>query len=276
MVNPPDSESIDNYLLDPEPAQGKEVRETLSKRSDILQAVADEPLTKPQLIDIVDVSRSTIDRGIKSLESVDCVENRGGDYTATTKGEFALDEYLRYKKNTNSIDEGGDILNYLGNDVEMSKNFLRNMTVHSRNPHVPDAVLEYSNELLQSATRLTGLAPVALTSYPNLINNEIEERGMSVELVMEDSVLNSLQDLKGDVLSDLCADEDVDLYIYENSLPYAMWIMQHDDGETAGITVYHNGAVQGILSNDSPEAVDWAKDVCMEYRDQSIYFAEKI
>jgi len=276
MVNPPDSESIDNYLLDPEPAQGKELRETLSKRSDILQAVADEPLTKPQLIDIVDVSRSTIDRGTKSLESVDCVENRDGHYTATTKGEFALDEYLQYKRNTNSIDEGGDILNCLGNDVEMSKNFLRNMTVHSRNPHVPDAVLEYSNELLQSATRLTGLAPVALTSYPNLINNEIEERGMSVELVIEDSVLNSLQDLKADVLSDLCADEDVDLYIYEDSLPYAMWIMQHDDGETAGITVYDNGAVQGILSNDSPEEVDWAKDVCMEYRDQSIYPAEKV
>lgn len=276
MVNPPSGESIEDYLLDPEPAQGKELRGVLSKRSDILQAVADEPLTKPQLIDIVDVSRSTIDRGIKSLESVDCVENRDGHYIATTKGEFSLEEYLRYKRNTNSIDEGGDILNYLDSDVEMSKNFLRNMTVHSRNPHVPDAVLEYSNELLQSATRLTGLAPVALTSYPNLINNEIEERGMSVELVMEDSVLNSLQDIKADVLSDLCADENVDLYIYEDSLPYAMWIMQHDDGETAGITVYDNGAVQGILSNDSPEAVDWAKDVCMEYRDQSIYLAEKV
>jgi len=273
MVNPPYSKPIEDYLLNSKAAQGKELRDTLSKRSDILQAVADEPLTKPQLIDVVGVSRSTIDRGIRSLESVDCVENKNGQYTVTTKGELALDEYLRYNTNTDSIHEGGEVLNYLSNDVEINTSFLRNMTVHSQNPHIPDAVLEYGSELLQSATQLTGLAPVALSSYPNLINDAIEERGMSVELVMENSVLNSLQEIKADVLSELTNDKDMDLYIYEDSLPYAVWIMEHNETETAGITVYGNGSVQGILSNDSPGAVEWAKDVCKEYRDQAIHVA---
>jgi predicted transcriptional regulator len=274
MGNREERSSVEQDLLSPKPGRGEELRDVLSKRSDILRAVVDEPATKRELIDTVDVSRSTIDRGIRSLESISCVEHEDGRYVATTKGTFALAEYRRYTSTTDRLGDGTDILNWLPTGVEIHTDFLRNMTVHSRDSEIPDAVLEYSNELLQSTTRLRGFAPVALTSYPDLINDGIEERGMNVELVIENSVFNSLRNIKGNVLSKLDGNDNVELYIYENSLPYALWIMEHDDGVTAGITVYGNGAVQGILTNDSPAAVTWAREMYREYRDQAIDIVE--
>lgn len=266
MAGSEDDELLDDLPLRTEPEVGEKLREVLYKRSDVLQAVANEALTKPELIDIVEMSRSTIDRSIRDLESLACVEKQHGCYVATTKGKFAIAEYNTYKNNSKSIDKAGSVLNYLSSDISISRDFLQDMTIHTRNSHVPDAVLKHSNELLRSTTHLIGLAPTALTSYPTLINDEVERRDMSAELVIEQSVFDSLFEVKRDAISDMKNHSEIKLYVSEGSLPYSLWVMEQTDGTTAGITVHDNGGVQGILTNNSTEAVTWAKEVYEKHR----------
>lgn len=270
MTDSDDGESIEDYPLRPKPEQGEKLRKILHKRSDLLQAVVDEPAGKPELVDTVGVSRSTVNRGIRSLESVDCVESKNGQYTATKKGELALAEYRKYEAQTDTIDDSGDVLNFLPKDATISDDFLRNITVSSRDPNVPDAVLESSYDLLESTSRMIGLAPIALTTYPDLIKDGIENRSLSVELVIEDTVFDSLWNVNEDLISKLNGDDNVTLYISEDSLPYSLWVMEHEAGVTAGITVHGDGAVQGILTNDSPAAVEWAREMYNDYREQAI------
>ena len=78
---------------------GGELRSTLSKRHGVLASVAESPKTKPELVAALDQSRSTIDRAVTELSTVDCIEPRHDDrsqYRCTQTGRLALETYREY------------------------------------------------------------------------------------------------------------------------------------------------------------------------------------
>ncbi|AFK20884.1 hypothetical protein E6P09_18565 (plasmid) [Haloferax mediterranei ATCC 33500] len=247
-----------------------ELLDVLHKRCTILEAVSDQPYTKPELVDVIGTSRSTIDRGIGDLKSVGCVERHNGKYSLTTKGRLALAEYTKYTDIVENLGRAGEILNYLPSDSPVSQAFLDDVSVYSSNPNVPDSALEASNKLLSSSTRLVGLAPTALSTYPHIIESSMRDQGISTEIVIEETVLDSIIEVRGEIMSRLASHEDVQFYRTDAELPYALWIIEQEDGATAGITVYENGGIQGVLMNDNPAAVSWARDVYREHRDCAV------
>ena len=264
-----------NYTMS-EHGTGADLRETLHKRSELLQAVANQPHTKPELIDVIGKSRSTVDRSVEDLEAVDCIERRDGAYCITMKGKLALTEYTSYSGVTNSIEAAGDILNHLPEESTISRDFLKDVTVHQADPRVPGTALEESNKLLQASTRMIGLAPTAPTWYPEILGDVVRNQSLTVEIVVEEAVFQSLSDVKGDEIASLAAHDEVTFYTFQDSLPYALWVMDQGDSAYAGITVYENGGVQGILVNNSTEAVTWAKGVYQEYQQQSTSAARSL
>lgn len=245
---------------------GNRLRDVLHKRSDVLDVLADRPCTKPELIDAVGKSRSTIDRSVDDLAAVDCIEYRDGKYHPTTKGRLALAEYADYESITDTLGDAGDVLNALPSDSSVSSAFLRDATIHRANPHVPGAALDKRNELLESSTRMVGLAPTALCSYPETLVEVVHERPIEIELVVEDAVFESLSEVRSEQVESLVAHDDVDIVTTERSLPYALWVMEQDGNTYVGITVYKNGGVQGLVMNDTAEAVSWGKEVYRKYR----------
>ncbi|ELZ95881.1 hypothetical protein C440_06312 [Haloferax mucosum ATCC BAA-1512] len=256
--------------------QNGELRDVLHKRSVILEAVSDQPYTKPELTEILGTSRSTIDRGIDDLESIDCVERHNSRYAPTTKGELALAEYTKYTNIMDSLSRAGDILNYLPSDSSVSLAFLDGVSVYPSDPNVPDSALKASDDLLAISTRMNGLAPTALSTYPDTIEGGVQGHGLSVEIVVESNVLDSIIEVRSEAMARLAGYEDVEFYRTDVELPYALWIMEQEDGETAGMTVYNNGGIQGVLMNDSPAAVSWARKVYQGYRDNAVNVTESV
>ncbi|WP_455550781.1 hypothetical protein [Haloarcula laminariae] len=69
------------------------LRNVLDKRSDVLRYLSETSARKPELVDELPISRSTVDRSIQDLLEVDCVTEIEGRYTATKTGLLALTEY---------------------------------------------------------------------------------------------------------------------------------------------------------------------------------------
>ena len=247
---------------------GGQLRNVLHKRNDVLEALADRACTKPELIDIVEKSRSTIDRSVDDLKDVDCIECRDGKYHPTTKGRLALAEHAEYTAITGSLDDAGEILNHLPSDCAIPSTFLNDVTIHPANPHVPGAALDKRNELLRASERMVGLAPTALCSYPETLVEVVHNQPTTIEIVIQDAVFRSLSDVRGGQIESLVEHEQIQFYVVENSLPYALWVMEQPDETYVGITVYENGGVQGVLINDTDEAVSWGKNVYQQYRER--------
>lgn len=254
---------------------GEELRNVVLKRHDILTAISEQPRGKPKLVDAVGTSRSTIDRGVSDLEEVGCIKRDGNKYILTTKGKLALREANEFSKVTGSLSEGTDTINQLSVDAEVGREFLKGLSVTAADTHVPDATLSMTNDIVRSSSKLVGLAPVALASYPKVLGDAVEDRGLQAELVVERDVLASLYQVCRSEVSRLFSHENVTIWVSDDPLPYPLWIAEGDGEDTAGITVLQGG-LKGILLNRTEAGVDWARKTFTDYRQGTEKFAEEM
>jgi len=250
-------------------ANGEAMRNTLRKRNRILKALSDSSQTKSELTNQTGVSRSTIERAIRSLQELGCIRKQNRKYHLTTAGKLALDTYQDYVEATNDLTELHEVINELPDNISINPEFISGASKNIADPQVPETALRESNELLHSATKLTGLAPLSLPSYPDLLQSKIQENGLDVELIIEQDILESLHQVRGESFADFVEHENTNLFTTSDSLPCAIWIMETPEGDYAGITVYNQGSVQAVLINDSNDAIEWARSIYDEYQQNS-------
>lgn len=73
-----------------------DVIEVLLRRHAVVERLSVQPTAKRDLVDGLDVSRSTVDRAIRETESVGLVERRDGGVSLTLCGRLAVAEFERF------------------------------------------------------------------------------------------------------------------------------------------------------------------------------------
>lgn len=245
------------------------VRAILENRSAVLRHLVDAPATKPEIVSALHTSRSTVDRAIRDLVEIDCVTETNGAYESTPAGRLALAEHDQYRSRIDSIRRSAALLNRLPTRAEIDPVLLDGASVTLSEPHAPDQALVPSIELFEQATTLKGLAPVVLAAYPDLIAERLARTDLTVEIIAEKRVISTLPDFADSRGERLLDQESLTLYEADDSLPYALWLMDTPSRTHAGITAYDSGGVAGVLINDSAAAVDWAHAQYRQYRERA-------
>lgn len=241
----------------------------LHKRSNILCAIYDDPLAKPKLTSTLDVSRSTIDRGVEELAKNGCIERRDSKYHITILGEFVCELYQRYYRDIESLNEASQLLNMLPTHTCISMNLIRDADIHISNDRTPEAILRRYLDFLEHADRVIGLAPVGISLYADIIYEYTTSSDLSVETIIESKALRDVLEFKKDQISELLSDDKLDILVVDDQLHYSLWLMESPDKTIAGATIYNDGAVKGIIENTSPEAVSWVRAEYNRYREMS-------
>jgi len=246
---------------------GTDLRSVLTKRESILEYLADSSARKPELVNELSISRSTVDRAISELIDVDCIVADGSTYSVTKTGHLALAERTDYVASTDAISQASGLLKHLSATAEINPVFLKEASVTQAEPHAPDRAAAASASLLTEATKMKGLAPTVLKSDIFTVNDELERDDLTVEIVAEQCVINSLRSFPGSPTESLLSRESLSLYESEVNLPYALWIMETAEGVSAGITVHDTGgSVAGMIMTESEAAVQWANRQYQYYK----------
>ena len=244
----------------------REFRRTLEKRYGILAALHTQPQSKPELVDSIGPSRSTIDRGIRELEDLNCIQRIDSRYHLTSLGELSYNEYQKYANVMGDIYRASTILDALPDDSIIESEFLHGANIHMADPSLPESALQPSIDQLEITDRMVGLAPVALSLYTGLIEDFVNENGLQTEIIIRQSTLDSLIEFYQDSLEQMTRNENLTFCVTQEDLPYALWIMEQGESAISGITVYENGGVQGVIMNDTAEAISWAHTEYQRYR----------
>ena len=247
----------------------EQVRNVLENRNAVLRYLVESPATKPEIVDSLEIPRSTLDRAINELSEIGCVGSKNGAYESTTTGRLALSEYDRYQSTTQAIHQSTTFLNYLPNDANIDPALLKGASITLSEPHAPEQALVPSTELFQEATMMKGLAPVVLSAYPDLIGEQLATGDLSVEIVATEEVISTLPELANSQAESLLDEESLTMYESETDLPYALWLMETPTGVHAGITAYDSSGVAGVLINDSDTAVQLARSQYQQYREEA-------
>lgn len=230
----------------------------LRQRQNFLETLVDNPCTKPEIVDSLSVSRSTVDRAIGDLLERGCVEKVGSRLQLTETGRLALEARLQYEATLDQIQATGPVLE--GVDLEsVSLEFLRGATVNVADPRRPWKVLDQSRELVTDAETIYGTGSAVFQKFFDDISQSVENRGLVCELVIDETVFESLDSAQVEELRELMKRGSGSLFLTDLNDSYAIWLLELPDSEHAGITVYSSAGFEGVIYNDTPNAISWAR-----------------
>jgi predicted transcriptional regulator len=238
---------------------GARLREVLAGRHRLLARLARAPADKPTLVDDLPVARSTVDRGVRDLEEVGCVERADGGFRASAAGRAALAAFEEYADATDGVAAATPVLEHLPADVCLPRALLVGVEVRVADDHAPERVSAPVIAAVRQADVVRATVPVV---YGRYLDHTIVavENGADVETVVARPVVESARALDPESVEELNASDRYAAFVTDRDLPYAVTYVERGDERVVGVTVYESGAPRGVLLNDTPAAVAWGRE----------------
>jgi len=242
----------------------RKIVETVFKRAGFLDALAQAPADKRELVDTVDTSRSTVNRAVCELEQWGLVTYDSGAYRLTVCGRLLWEQYVQFERNTAAVSAASTLLRRLSTTAPLEPAFLRGaevVTAEYPQSHLPVTAL---SEIIAEASHLRGIAKAHAAPKAVDALREAIETDADAELVICEDVYSQLRTVY-DWLSDAIAEGTLRPYLV-TELPYTLLTAVHDERKRSCLVVYDEGLIEGILVNDTQAAFNWATDIFESYR----------
>lgn len=236
-----------------------DLADVLLKRHACLSILRKQPQTKPEIVEALDTPRSTLDDIVRDLEHAGLVEYHDGKWQLTLLGQYTLKHHTRYKEGLESLTNVTPVIKELPRDTPVERRFLRNAEAHVATTPVPDEVMQVFLNAVESANNVRGITPLAMASYAEpFYSAATTGSNTQLEVVLPLETFERLQTLHPDLTEKVMVDDNVILYHGDIPVTFSLWIA---DDDHAGLIVYADQGVQGILKNDTDEALDWATEL---------------
>ena len=239
-----------------EPAQPSDLLSLVSKRADILRRLHEGTVEKRKLEEALDLSRSTLNRGLNQLEENQLIVERPDGYHVTVPGRVVVQLYERTWK---PLAEVIPCLALLPPDVSFDPELLKDATVATADYSNPDRPVDRLSDLLSDCERLEWVSPVGTSQYLDLLHTGVIERELSADFVLHQDGYDRLWAKYEEKMQSVTRSELCRLWRIERKPPVSVAIV---DGSLAWIGVHDaEGSLKGAIIADSDEAVEWGRDV---------------
>lgn len=243
----------------------------VNRREQLLAALT-EPRHKRDLVEELDLSRSTLDRAVRELETLGLIE-RDHRYVLTVTGRLVLERFDELLAEFDDIAAARQLLGALSRDAPMSVSMLRGAEVRRADQPTQPQVLDPVKELFDRAERIMGFS-VAETNpeFSEGPQGELDTDGVDLAVVYDRTLVEHLR--ADGRLEPVMERERFDAHVHPD-VPYGLGVVTTADGETVFLVVYDDDwTLRGLLVNDAPEACRWATDVFERYREAAEPLAE--
>jgi predicted transcriptional regulator len=231
----------------------------------ILEALREQPRRQCKLVRECGLSRSTVHRALSGLAAREWIRNESGQYRLTAGGQLVLERYAALETAIERVDEWGSFLNRLG-DVATTfppaaLDDATMITVSPENPHA--AIGHLADAFAESNTEtFRGISPV-VSPVLNEAARELLGAGVSMELLIDESVLDTSRSAYPGALDDAYTGENFKLYLSPDELGFGLTIL---DGRVLITTHDEQGVLRECLDGTNDALVAWARDIYAEYR----------
>jgi predicted transcriptional regulator len=245
----------------------QDIDDIVTKRRDVLAALAEDPATKPDLVERLDTSRSTVDRAIADLEAYDLVRRPGDHYDLTMAGKTAYERHQDYLADLSAIARARDIVASLSPEVPFSHELLADAEIELAEPHDPNQPLELATDIISDASTLRKVTPAIFPICVEVLKEQATD-GLTVDLVVPADVVEALQTRYSEEMA-CFTDGDHQFQELPETPPYGLWIAETDDKEYVGLMPHSETGVRGLVVTDDRDALRWARDQYDHYRERA-------
>ena len=238
----------------------------------ILEALADGPHTRRELMDAIGTSRTTLGRILNELAERGWIErNTDGRYGATRTGEHVVDSFLPLVDAMATVRSLGEAANWLPASVhDVGIDAFRDATVHRPDPNAP---LSFARDLAdriedaESFRTLTYLAPPA-HSVAETLHERIRDDRVTSEFVLAGGLVEHLvEDSERRRRWRESVESGAVLYEYGGYIPCNLFVI---DGTVLVVNADTDAGPPGaFVESDDPRVLEWADDLIASHREEA-------
>ena len=248
----------------------------VTKREPILRAVGDVGTGKRELVDQLMVSRSTVDRGIRELETAGLLSRSADGYQRTLLGELLLSEYDRLASQTESLLAGQKLLAELSPSFALDPVVFDDATIVTPSQHAPQQPISAFCSLIEEARWTQTVFPAV---FPQVVDQWVElceQEMIRADIVLTEPVVSTLVGAHAESLQTLLAESRFALHRVEGGPACGLIVAECESTATAGVVVLDDrGGTRAFIETDADEAISWVRERINDHLMQSEPLSEQ-
>lgn len=229
----------------------------LLRRATLLSRLTAGPTAKRDLVEQLDVSRSTVDRAVRELAEVRLIERTADGVALTLPGRLAYETYCECLDVAAGLVEAGPILDALPADTEFDVAMLDGARVVGTQQHAPQRPVDEFTALASNADAVRCVLATFVPEHVTACCERAADSDLDAEVVFAEPVLSSLTPDTDAALRRATAGS-LSAYRLDDVAPFSLVVAEAGDDARAGVLVADESGVRGFVSNDAPAAVSWA------------------
>jgi predicted transcriptional regulator len=252
-----------------------EIISTIQNRERVLEQLYAESKDKRSLVAEIPASRSTVNRGVRDVESLDLITYEDGEFHLTREGRFLYTRWRSFRSTVESIDEARPLLVHLPPDADISTALLRGSEVILSPELAPHMVGTHLEGEIEDAIRGRVLARAnSHARAMETVLTQVTDHGLELEIILSADLCAYLRrqyPRQFSILSDHC-----DIRSSANvEIPYGLFLLEQVDDEIAYLLVYSSGNdLRGAIVNDTPPALNWAERVYGQHQTEATWVSQ--
>lgn len=269
---------VDSYRAELADSLTAEEIAVTRKRNTLLAALQSGPLYKRDIVDRLDISRSTVYRAIDELETAGLVTQQAGGWVTTDAGDVAIDCYRAFLDDAHTILSESEFFEHIPADCGVPLVVLRDN--HGITAADQYRLADHITDRVQTADCYRALLPrIDGTRHIRQCHALVTRHDSTVELLVPTDVLVHLREEFPHLSSELATTDGFHVRHCEIP-PFGLLLMTNSDeraeretfGElspanidadetTSMILVYYGGSnVMGFVDSSNDVACEWAND----------------
>ncbi len=243
------------------------VVDLVTRRIDVLQYLDGSTAGKETLVEELDISRSTVNRSLRELESAGFVTRSEGGFTASATGRTVAELYREFRTTLTEAVGAQPLLSALPPSATVSHAMIRGSDIHVSEPPTPYRPIERVTDLVTAAETFRSLSTaVARPESFDRITKAVVDDGLDAEIVFEVSVAEQIRTSRADPIREAMESDQFAMYATAE-LPYSLGIVR-DSGTSHAFLVVSSpeSELRGVVINDSAAAIAWAEKVYRNHR----------
>lgn len=233
----------------------------LTRREEILRGVGTVGLGKRELVGRLSVSRSTVDRGVRELESAGLLAHSAEGYRRSLFGELLLSEYDQFATTAETLCGGQSLLADLPPGFDLDPVLLEDATVVTASryaPHQPvSALCSVLSEARWVQTVFPAVFPQVLDQWLSLCDGEM----IRADIVLTEPVVAELVGTHTGTLRQFLEESRLSLHQVDDGPSYGLVIAESESTATAGVVVMDDrGGARAFIETDAKAAVSWVRE----------------
>lgn len=231
----------------------------LVRHHEMLRTMAKAPRTKDELSTALGLSRSTIDRRIRELETQYLVEPGPRGYMMTAAARLATERYEEFDAQLANFDRLARALSVLPPDVPLDSSLLTSDVTLS-DPSVPQQPVSEYAAIVEQATHVRAMSSTIVPQLVEIYHRKIVEDGMTAQLLLTDAVLERLIATYAEEFQRTLETGRLSVRLIEEP-SYGLSIVETELGMSVNLLLSVDTGVHALVKSIDPAAVQWAEVV---------------